>query len=69
MHQMTIFEYAYQNDLPTFNWCKNCKKAKYKERSGNIDLWWCNDTKEYLTEKCFDWICEKKKGHSLYERR
>lgn len=65
--QMNIFEYM--DEVSDYRYCKNCKRAKYKERCAEIELWWCNDTRQYITEASLDWMCKKSKGHSLYERR
>ena len=66
--QIDIFEYM--DETSCTHYCINCKRAKFKEKTRNgIEIYFCNDTRQFITEKSLDWICRKSKGHSLYERR
>ena len=65
--QIDIFDYL--DDVQGFHYCCGCEKAKFKEHSKHGDLWFCNETRQYITSLSFDWMCKKSKGHSLFERR
>ena len=76
--QMTLFDFIEPTKADVKNilegngahYCSGCNHAIYKEHSRLAgDIWYCNEMHTMITEKSFDWICQKSRGKSMYERR
>lgn len=61
--------FSYMDEIQEFHHCSGCNNAKFKEHGKNGDLYWCNLTRNVITEHTQDWLCKHQKGSSQYERR
>lgn len=62
--QMNLFDYL--DDTQGYHYCKNCKNAKFKERSQSAgDIYYCHIARSFITEHTIDITFHK----NCFERR